>query len=143
MLLSSFFTRSMAFTHIPKVQLSFALFSETFFNDTAEFTLCYGLHDCSHLFQGYFIHSLSTLYYYNAPSLTTRLTGDYRDRTYTGKCSPALLDTRKRKAGNLNDFLLGETVNVKLWLTYWLYKLEVVKENCSSIPQYCHSHHRM
>ena len=84
MLLSSFFTRSMAFTHIPKVQLSFALFSETFFNDTAEFTLCYGLHDCSHLFQGYFIHSLSTLYYYNAPSLTTRLTGDYRDRTYTG-----------------------------------------------------------
>ena len=22
-------------------------------------------------------------------------------------------------------------------------KLEVVKENCSSIPQYCHSHHRM
>ena len=71
---------------------------ETFFNDTAEFTLCYGLHDCSHLFQGYFIHSLSTLYYYNAPSLTTRLTGDYRDRTYTGKCSPALLDTRKRKA---------------------------------------------
>ena len=70
---------------------------ETFFNDTAEFTLCYGLHDCSHLFQGYFIHSLSTLYYYNAPSLTTRLTGDYRDRTYTGKCSPALLDTHKTK----------------------------------------------
>ena len=68
------------------------------FNDTAEFTLCYGLHDCSHLFQGYFIHSLSTLYYYNAPSLTTRLTGDYRDRTYTGKCSPALLDTRNKKA---------------------------------------------
>ena len=82
------------------------------FNDTAEFTLCYGLHDCSHLFQGYFIHSLSTLYYYNAPSLTTRLTGDYRDRTYTGKCSPALLDTRKRKAGNQKDFLLGETVNI-------------------------------
>ena len=45
-------------------------------------------------YQGYFIHSLSTLYYYNAPSLATRLTGDYRDRTYTGKCSPALLDTR-------------------------------------------------
>ena len=32
-----------------KVQLSFALFSETFFNDTAEFTLCYGLHNCSPL----------------------------------------------------------------------------------------------
>ena len=48
-------------------------------------------------YQGYFIHSLSTLYYYNAPSLTTRLTGDYRDRTYTGKCSPALLDTRKKR----------------------------------------------
>ena len=48
-------------------------------------------------YQGYFIHSLSTLYYYNAPSLTTRLTGDYRDRTYTGKCSPALLDTHRKK----------------------------------------------
>ena len=30
MLLSSFFARSMAFTHTPKVQLPFALFSETF-----------------------------------------------------------------------------------------------------------------
>ena len=67
------------------------------FNDTAEFTLCYGLHDCSHLFQGYFIHSLSTLYYYNAPSLATRLTGDYRDRTFTGKCGPASLDTQYKK----------------------------------------------
>ena len=47
--------------------------------------------------RGYFIHSLSTLYYYNAPSLATRLTGDYRDRTYTGKCGPASLDTRNRK----------------------------------------------
>ena len=46
-------------------------------------------------YQGYFIHSLSTLYYYNAPSLTTRLTGDYRDRTYTGKCGLASLDTRQ------------------------------------------------
>lgn len=36
--------------------------------------------------RGYFIHSLSTLYYYNAPSLATRLTGDYRDRTFTSKC---------------------------------------------------------
>ena len=44
-------------------------------------------------YQGYFIHSLSTLYYYSAPSLATRLTGDYRDRTCTGKCGPALLDT--------------------------------------------------
>ncbi len=44
-------------------------------------------------YQGYFIHSLSTLYYYNALSLATRLTGDYRDRTCTGKCGPASLDT--------------------------------------------------
>ena len=95
MLFSSFSTRSMVFAYFAKAQLPFSLFRDLF-NDTAEFTLCYGLHDCSHLFQGYFIHSLSTLYYYNAPSLTTRLTGDYRDRTYTGKCSPALLDTRKR-----------------------------------------------
>ena len=95
MLFSSFSTRSMVFAYFAKAQLPFSLFRDLF-NDTAEFTLCYGLHDCSHLFQGYFIHSLSTLYYYNAPSLTTRLTGDYRDRTYTGKCSPALLDTRKK-----------------------------------------------
>uniref|UniRef100_UPI0040563FE0 hypothetical protein n=1 Tax=Acetatifactor sp. TaxID=1872090 RepID=UPI0040563FE0 len=53
---------------------------------------------------GYFIHSLSTLYYYNAPSLATRLTGDYRDRTYTGKCSPALLDTRKKIGQKLAIF---------------------------------------
>ena len=97
MLFSSFSTRSMVFAYFAKAQLPFSLFRDLF-NDTAEFTLCYGLHDCSHLFQGYFIHSLSTLYYYNAPSLTTRLTGDYRDRTYTGKCSPALLDTHKTKA---------------------------------------------
>ena len=96
MLFSSFSTRSMVFAYFAKAQLPFSLFRDLF-NDTAEFTLCYGLHDCSHLFQGYFIHSLSTLYYYNAPSLTTRLTGDYRDRTYTGKCSPALLDTRKKR----------------------------------------------
>ena len=100
MLFSSFSTRSMVFAYFAKAQLPFSLFRDLF-NDTAEFTLCYGLHDCSHLFQGYFIHSLSTLYYYNAPSLTTRLTGDYRDRTYTGKCSPALLDTRAKKAVNL------------------------------------------
>jgi len=97
-LFSSFSTRSMVFAYFAKAQLPFSLFRDLF-NDTAEFTLCYGLHDCSHLFQGYFIHSLSTLYYYNAPSLTTRLTGDYRDRTYTGKCSPALLDTRKKGSG--------------------------------------------
>ena len=104
MLFSSFSTRSMVFAYFTKAQLPFFFLSfETFFNDTAEFTLCYGLHDCSHLFQGYFIHSLSTLYYYNAPSLTTRLTGDYRDRTYTGKCSPALLDTHKRKRIQINS----------------------------------------
>ena len=102
MLFSSFSTRSMVFAYFTKAQLPFFLFRDLF-NDTAEFTLCYGLHDCSHLFQGYFIHSLSTLYYYNAPSLTTRLTGDYRDRTYTGKCSPALLDTRKKNK-RFHDF---------------------------------------
>ena len=98
MLLSSFFARSMAFTHTPKVQLPFALFSETFLTirqNSLYVTVCMIARSSC---RGYFIHSLSTLYYYNAPSLATRLTGDYRDRTYTGKCSPALLDTRKRKA---------------------------------------------
>ncbi len=48
-------------------------------------------------YQGYFILSLSTLYYYNAPSLATRLTSNYRDRTYTDKCGPASLDTQDKK----------------------------------------------
>ena len=109
MLFSSFSTRSMVFAYFAKAQLPFSLFRDLF-NDTAEFTLCYGLHDCSHLFQGYFIHSLSTLYYYNAPSLTTRLTGDYRDRTYTGKCSPALLDTRKKTRACEKTFVFSHAL---------------------------------
>ena len=54
-------------------------------------------------YQGYFIHSLSTLYYYSAPSLATRLTGDYRDRTYTGKYGPASLDTRHKQKHSLEN----------------------------------------
>lgn len=84
MLLSSFFTRSMAFTHTPKVQLPFALFSETFLTirqNSLYVTVCIIARPS---YRGYFIHSLSTLHYCNAPSLATRLTGDYRDRTYTG-----------------------------------------------------------
>lgn len=45
-LLSSIFARSMVFAHMRKAQLPFVLFSAAFFDDTAEFTLCYGLHDC-------------------------------------------------------------------------------------------------
>ena len=114
MLFSSFSTRSMVFAYFAKAQLPFSLFRDLF-NDTAEFTLCYGLHDCSHLFQGYFIHSLSTLYYYNAPSLTTRLTGDYRDRTYTGKCSPALLDTRKKTRACEKTFVFSHALPIHLF----------------------------
>ena len=97
MLLSSFFTRSMAFTHTPKVQLPFALFSETFLTirqNSLYVTVCIIARPS---YRGYFIHSLSTLHYCNAPSLATRLTGDYRDRTCTGKCGPASLDTQHRK----------------------------------------------
>ena len=93
-LLSSFFARSMAFTHTPKVQLPFALLSETFLTirqNSLYVTVCMIARSSC---RGYFIHSLSTLYYYNAPSLATRLTGDYRDRTFTGKCGPASLDTQ-------------------------------------------------
>ena len=113
MLFSSFSTRSMVFAYFAKAQLPFSLFRDLF-NDTAEFTLCYGLHDCSHLFQGYFIHSLSTLYYYNALSLATRLTGDYRDRTCTGKCSPALLDTRRKIQGGLCPPLLRQHLTTQI-----------------------------
>ena len=101
MLLSSFFTRSMVFAHIPRAQLLFALLSETFLTirqNSLNVTVCMIARSSC---RGYFIHSLSTLYYYNAPSLATRLTGDYRDRTFTGKCGPASLDTRNKKAENL------------------------------------------
>ena len=97
MLLSSFFARSMAFTHTPKVQLPFALFSETFLTirqNSLYVTVCIIARPS---YRGYFIHSLSTLHYCNAPSLATRLTGDYRDRTFTGKCGPASLDTQYKK----------------------------------------------
>jgi len=74
----------MAFTHTPRVQLPFALFSETFLTirqNSLYVTVCIIARPS---YRGYFIHSLSTLHYCNAPSLATRLTGDYRDRTYTG-----------------------------------------------------------
>ena len=85
MLLSSFFARSMAFTPTPKVQLTFALYSENFLTirqNSLYVTVCIIARPS---YRGYFIHSLSTLYYYNAPSLATRLTGDYLDQTFTGK----------------------------------------------------------
>lgn len=72
------------FTHTPRVQLPFALFSETFLTirqNSLYVTVCIIARPS---YRGYFIHSLSTLHYCNAPSLATRLTGDYRDRTYTG-----------------------------------------------------------
>ena len=101
---SSFFTRSMVFTYMRKAQLLFALFSETFLTirqNSLNVTVC--IIACPSC-RGYFIHSLSTLYYYNAPSLATRLTGDYRDRTYTGKCGPASLDTPQMKRTYQNLF---------------------------------------
>ena len=103
MLLSSFFTRSMAFTHMHKVQLPFALFSETFLTirqNSLYVTVCIIARPS---YRGYFIHSLSTLHYCNAPSLATRLTGDYRDRTYTGKYGPASLDTRHKQKHSLEN----------------------------------------
>ena len=66
-------------------------------------------------YQGYFIHSLSTLHYCNAPSLTTRLTGDYRDRTYTGKCGPASLDTLSAKKAEDNSSALEFTIRCYLF----------------------------
>ena len=111
MLLSSFFTRSMVFAHIPRAQLLFALLSETFLTirqNSLNVTVCMIARSSC---RGYFIHSLSTLYYYNAPSLATRLTGDYRDRTFTGKCGPASLDTRyKNRRSFLNVYIIERLV---------------------------------
>ena len=103
MLLSSFFAHSMVFAHMPKAQLPFVLFSETFLTirqNSLNVTVC--MIACT-FYQGYFIHSLSSLYYYSAPSLATRLTGDYRDRTYTGKYGPASLDTRHKQKHSLDN----------------------------------------
>ena len=103
MLLSSFFAHSMVFAHMPKAQLPFVLFSETFLTirqNSLNVTVC--MIACT-FYQGYFIHSLSTLYYYSAPSLATRLTGDYRDRTYTGKYGPASLDTRHKQKHSMEN----------------------------------------
>ena len=103
MLLSSFFAHSMVLAHMPKAQLPFVLFSETFLTirqNSLNVTVC--MIACT-FYQGYFIHSLSTLYYYSAPSLATRLTGDYRDRTYTGKYGPASLDTRHKQKHSLEN----------------------------------------
>ena len=101
----------MAFTHTPRVQLPFALFSETFLTirqNSLYVTVCIIARPS---YRGYFIHSLSTLHYCNAPSLATRLTGDYRDRTFTGKCGPASLDTRNRKSPLRKGFLLSQRAN--------------------------------
>ena len=59
----------------------------------------------------YFIHSLSTLYYYTALSLTARLTGDYRDRSYTGKCGPALLDHTIRTKARITK----SEISMRIW----------------------------
>ena len=88
----------------PRLDFPNLLFSEQFSYDTAEFTLCYGLHDCSPSFED-FIHPLSTLHYCNAPDLATRLTGDYRGRTYTDRHGPASLDTRASKKPQEITFL--------------------------------------
>ena len=97
MLLSSLFTRSMVFAYFPKAQLPLFPFRAyvTIRQNSLHVTVC--MITCS--LSGYFIHSLSTLYYYSAPSLATQLTGDYCDRTHTGKYGPAWLDTRKDVKG--------------------------------------------
>ena len=96
-LLSSIFTHSMVFAHMPKAQLPFFSLSRPFLTirqNSLNVTVCMIARTS---YQGYFIHSLSTLHYYNAPSLATRLTGNYRDRTYTGEYGPASLDTQHKK----------------------------------------------
>ena len=125
MLLSSIFTRSMAFTHMPRVQLPLVLLPETFLTirqNSLNVTVCTIARTS---YQGYFIHSLSTLYYYNAPSLATRLTGDYRDRTCTGKCGPASLDTRNNK---------GNTAYSGIPLLYFTSSAYVCKLKSYHIP---------
>ena len=53
--------------------------------------------------QSYFIHSLSPLYYYNAPVLATQLTDNYCDRTCTGKCGPVSLITHDIEKPSISE----------------------------------------
>ena len=110
MLLSSFFTRSMVFAYFTKAQLPFFSLSRPFLTirqNSLYVTVCIIARPS---YRGYFIHSLSTLHYCNAPSLATRLTGDYRDRTFTGKCGPASLDTRYKKRRCISTFFSEMTL---------------------------------
>ena len=147
-LLSSFFTRSMVFAHIPKAQLLFALLSETFLTirqNSLNVTVCMIARSSC---RGYFIHSLSTLYYYNAPSLATRLTGDYRDRTFTGKCGPASLDTQYKKRTTITVVLTIQGMrdsnpHRRFWrpvLYHWtnpLYLIEgIYLQNCTHVTSF-------
>jgi len=68
----------------------------SFIVDAAVFTLCYDLYLCHLDFLG--IIPLSTSHFCDAPRLTTRLLGNYRDWTCTSKQRPALLDARTRRA---------------------------------------------
>ena len=79
-------------------------------------------------YQGYFIHSLSTLHYCNAPSLTTRLTGDYRDRTCTGKCDPASLDAHHINKKQIKFFLASSVFSSFVAFAFFI----TIKRNISN-----------
>ena len=83
-------------------------------------------------YQGYFIHSLSTLHYCNALGLATRLTGNYRDRTYTGKCGPALLDTPNKK-DLIEDYFLYKVILNSLFILLFFTFSEYLKVPANSI----------
>lgn len=55
---------------VPRLDFPNLLFSDQFYYDMAEFTLCYGLYDCSLSFED-FIHPINTLHYCNAPKSKT------------------------------------------------------------------------
>ena len=96
MLLSSFFTRSMAFAFPHQARLPLVPLSRVFIT-IRQSSLDVTAYKIVRSLSGYLIHPLSTPHYCDAPDLTTRLTGDYRDRTCTGWHGPASLDALQVK----------------------------------------------
>ena len=105
------------FSPICPAQLPFVLFSETFFltirQNSLNVTVC--MIACT-FYQGYFIHSLSTLHY-SAPSLATQLTGDYRDRTYTGVVQLRWTHDAKGSAWQILSLILSVNVKRSVYLS--------------------------
>ena len=96
MLLSSFFTRSMAFAFLHQARLPLVPFSRVFIT-IRQSSLDVTAYKIVRSLSGYLIHPLSPPHDCDTPDLATQLTGNYRDWTCTGWHGPASLDALQVK----------------------------------------------